>query len=146
MKEPKIIKGGIAVDDRGSVGFVNDFDFKDVKRFYMIQDHRAGFVRAWHGHRKEAKYFCATSGAYLICGVRIDDWDKPSKNLIPQRFVLSDKAPSILFIPQGYANGLMALTQDARVMVFSTASMEEAKSDDYRFEARLWDPWDIIER
>jgi dTDP-4-dehydrorhamnose 3,5-epimerase len=46
--EPKIINGGIAPDDRGSVRFVNDFDFAKVKRFYQVENHRAGFIRAWH--------------------------------------------------------------------------------------------------
>ena len=44
--EPEIIKGGVAVDDRGCVRFVNDFDFKDVKRFYQISNHEKGFIRA----------------------------------------------------------------------------------------------------
>ena len=33
-EQPVLMKGGLAVDDRGEVGFVNDFDFKEVKRFY----------------------------------------------------------------------------------------------------------------
>ncbi len=43
---PKILKGGVAVDDRGDVGFVNEFDFAGVKRFYTVANHRSGFVRA----------------------------------------------------------------------------------------------------
>ena len=31
--ETKIINGGVATDDRGSVRFVNDFNFDGVKRF-----------------------------------------------------------------------------------------------------------------
>ena len=31
---PFLIPGGVAVDDRGSVRFVNEFNFKDVKRFF----------------------------------------------------------------------------------------------------------------
>ena len=30
---PKLMKGGLAVDDRGEVAFVNEFDFAGVKRF-----------------------------------------------------------------------------------------------------------------
>ena len=40
--------------DRGEVGFVNDFDFEGVKRFYTLKNHPAGYVRAWHAHRREA--------------------------------------------------------------------------------------------
>ena len=51
-----ILDGGIATDDRGCVRFVNDFNFKGVKRFYQVENHRQGFIRAWHGHKKEGKY------------------------------------------------------------------------------------------
>jgi hypothetical protein len=53
---PHLIRGNIAIDDRGTLFFVNDFSLCDVKRFYVVNDHRAGFVRAWHAHRREAKY------------------------------------------------------------------------------------------
>jgi hypothetical protein len=33
MEETKVLNGGLAVDDRGSVSFVNDFNFEGVKRF-----------------------------------------------------------------------------------------------------------------
>ena len=32
--------GDLAVDDRGEVGFVNDFDFAGVKRFYTVRNHQ----------------------------------------------------------------------------------------------------------
>ena len=57
MDSTKIINGGIAVDDRGSVRFVNEFDFKNVKEFYHVSNHRRGFIRAWHGHKKEVNMF-----------------------------------------------------------------------------------------
>ena len=34
MDRPTLIEGGLHVDARGSVAFVNDFDFKGVDRFY----------------------------------------------------------------------------------------------------------------
>ena len=116
VPELKKMDGGLAVDDRGQVSFINDFNFKDVKRFYMVSNHSAGFVRAWHAHKKEAKYVLVVKGAAVIGAVPIDDWDKPSKNAKVERFVLSEKKPSILFIPAGYANGLCPLTKDAQIM------------------------------
>jgi len=144
--EPKIIQGGIAVDDRGQIAFVNEFDFRDVKRFYVIQNHKQGFIRAWHGHKKEGKYFFVAKGAVLICGVEIDNWENPSKNLKTHRFVLSEKKPSILFLPPGFANGTMSLTEDTLITVFSTSSLADSLNDDIRFESRYWNPWDIEER
>ncbi len=146
MKEPKLIKGDIFVDDRGEVSFVNHFDFKDIKRFYIIENHKQGFIRAWHAHKKEIKYFIVIKGAALICGVRIDNWDNPSKNLNVHRFVLSEKKPSILHLPEGYANGFMPLTENTKIIVFSTSTLEDSKKDDFRFHSHYWNPWTVEER
>ena len=144
--EPTLIEGGLAIDDRGSLSFVNPFDFSGVKRFYLVSNHRAGFVRAWHAHKKEAKFVFVASGAAVVGAVKVDDWANPSKGLPVKRFVLSGDKPSILHIPAGYANGFMNLTEDARVFFFSTTTIEESKGDDYRFDARHWDCWQVVER
>ena len=144
--EPLLLTGGLAADDRGEVGFVNGFDFAGVKRFYTVRNHRAGFVRAWHAHRREAKYVTAVAGAALVAAVRIDNWDSPSPSLPVTRHVLSAAQPKVLFIPAGYANGFMSLTDDARVMFVSTSTLDESKDDDIRYHARLWDVWTIEER
>ncbi|HUD06067.1 MAG TPA: dTDP-4-dehydrorhamnose 3,5-epimerase family protein [Candidatus Saccharimonadales bacterium] len=145
-QEPKIIEGGLAVDDRGQVSFSNDFDFAGVKRFYMVSNHAQGFVRAWHGHKKEAKYVLVVKGAALIGAVPIDNWDNPSKDAVVKRFVLSEKKPNVLYIPAGHANGFMSLTKDAQIMFFSTSSLEESLGDDFRYPARHWDIWSVEER
>jgi dTDP-4-dehydrorhamnose 3,5-epimerase len=142
----RLLKGGVAVDDRGEVGFVNDFSFAGVQRFYTVANHRRGFVRAWHGHRHEAKYATVVAGTMLVACVEIDDWDNPSLDLPVQRFVLSARTPAVLHIPAGFANGFMSLTDDARIVFFSTATLQESLSDDIRFPARKWDPWAIEER
>ena len=146
MQEPKLLEGGLAVDDRGELGFVNGFNFEGVKRFYSVVNHRAGFVRAWHGHKREAKYVMAVQGAALVGAVRIDDWANPSKGLQPARYVLSAHKPAALFIPAGYANGFMSLTGDAKLLFFSTSTLEESQGDDIRFDSRHWDIWSVAER
>ena len=146
MKKVTLIKGGTATDNRGTLSFVNDFNLENVKRFYMIENHKRGFVRAWHGHKKESKYFTVVRGSFLICGIKIDKWDNPSKNLKIEQFVLSEKSPAILFIPKGYVNGFMSLTENAKLIVFSTSKLEDSLDDDIRFNVRYWDPWKIEER
>jgi dTDP-4-dehydrorhamnose 3,5-epimerase len=142
----KLLKGAVAVDDRGEVGFVNDFDFTGVKRFYTVCNHQAGFIRAWHGHRHEAKYATVVSGSMLVCCVRVDDWENPAPDLPVQRFVLSDKTPAVLYIPAGHANGFMSLTAGAKIVFFSTSTLRDSLNDDIRFPARKWNPWTIEER
>ncbi len=146
FEKPILMGGGLAVDDRGHVGFVNDFAFRGVRRFYTVSNHRANFVRAWHGHKKEAKYVTAVAGAAIVAAVRIDNWNYPSRDLEVERFVLSANKPSVLFIPAGYANGFMSLTDDLKLMFFSTSTLEESTVDDIRFDSRLWDVWQVIER
>ncbi len=143
---PHLIEGGLSVDDRGQVVFINDFNFKDVKRFYMVSNHSANFVRAWHAHKKEAKYVLVTQGAAILGAVAIDNWDEPSKDAEVHRFVLSAQRPSVLYIPAGYANGFMTLTPDTQLMFFSTSTLEESKGDDFRYEARYWHIWGVTER
>ena len=144
--EPYIINGGLAVDDRGEIAFVNDFNFESVKRFYMVSNHKQGFVRAWHAHKREAKYVFAVAGAALVGTVKIDKWDKPSVDLPVGRYVLSSKKPQVLYIPPGYANGFMSLTSDLKLIFYSTATLAESADDDIRFYARYWDIWNVVER
>lgn len=147
MKDkPHIFEGGLAVDDRGETVFVDEFNFESVKRFYMVSNHSAGFVRAWHAHKHEAKYVMVVSGAAVVGGVRIDNWENPSKNIQVDRYVLSSKKPQVLYIPPGYANGFMSLTSDLKLMFFSTSTLEESSTDDIRYDARYWDIWNIVER
>ncbi len=141
-----LIEGGLSVDDRGEVGFVNEFDMHSVRRFYTVCNHRAGLVRAWHAHKKEKKFVTVVNGAAIVAAVCIDNWKKPSKNLVVNRYVLSAKKPVVLFIPNGYANGFMTLTEDTKLMFFSTVTLKESEGDDFRYEADYWNPWEIIER
>lgn len=129
-----LITGGIATDDRGSVRFVNDFDFSGVKRFYQVQNHERGFIRAWHGHRIEGKYVYVAQGSALVGAVNLET------NVI-DKYVLSDKKPTVLWIPGGYANGFKTLEEDTILMFFSTASIAETKGDDERFPYDKWDIW-----
>ena len=146
ITEPVCMKGKLFVDDRGEVGCVNDFDMRQVRRFYTVANHRAGFIRAWHAHKKESKYVTVTSGSAIIAAVKIDNWSQPSQDLNIHRFVLSAAAPSVIFIPKGYANGFKTLTVDTKIMFFSMATLEQSRKDDFRFDAYYWDPWQIVER
>jgi dTDP-4-dehydrorhamnose 3,5-epimerase len=140
------IPGGKAFDDRGSLSFINDLDISIFKRFYIVQNHTQGFVRAWHGHKKEAKAVVVVAGAALVAAVKIDNWDKPSKDLEVQRAVLSAEKPGALLIPAGHANGFMTLTEGAKVMFLSTSTLDESVGDDFRFDANYWNPWQIEAR
>jgi dTDP-4-dehydrorhamnose 3,5-epimerase-like enzyme len=78
--------------------------------------------------------------------VKIDDWDQPSKTLEVKRFVISEHSPAVVFVPAGYANGFMSLSEHGKLMFFSSSSLQESLGDDIRFPARHWDPWHVEER
>lgn len=145
-KKPLLMEGGMVVDDRGSISFVNEFQFEGVKRFYIICNHTVGFVRAWHGHKQEAKYVMAVSGAAVLAAVEIDDWQSPSKDLLIHRYVLSAEKPSILYIPKGFANGSKTLTENTKLLFLSTCSLEESEKDDVRYDPYYWNAWHIVHR
>jgi dTDP-4-dehydrorhamnose 3,5-epimerase len=141
LQLPRLMTGGLSVDHRGEVDFVNEFDFKNIKRFYVVSNHKAGMVRAWHGHKYEAKYVYVLSGTALVGAVGIDNWENPSKEYKVHQFILSSKKPAILYIPQGYVNGFKSLTDDAKLMFFSTKTLEQTLKDDIRFDAEFWNIW-----
>lgn len=145
-KKVEFLEGGLAVDDRGRVIFCNDFKMDGIKRFYQVSNHRAGFIRAWHGHKEEEKYIYVSQGSALIATVKVDDWETPDRDAQSERFVLSEMKPGILRVPGGYAHGFMTLTSDTNLIFFSTSSLESSLEDDFRFDAYTWNPWEISER
>ncbi len=154
--EPKLIHGGLAVDDRGEVAFCNDFQFAGIKRFYTVRNHRAGFVRAWHAHKQEHKFIGCLAGAVKVGAVFLGDLlEHPPKEppraasfqkLKPQTWTLSAHLPGLLHIPAGWANGWMSLTDDALLAVYSTSTLEESQKDDYRYPADWWNCWEVDRR
>jgi dTDP-4-dehydrorhamnose 3,5-epimerase-like enzyme len=148
MKIPYLVEGGISIDDRGVVKYINEFNFK-AKRLYTVSNFSSLFIRAWHGHKKEEKCVMVLKGAAVVAAIPIEDWAYPrdSKNIY--RYVLSDKKPAMVYIPKNCVNGFMSLTDDSQLLFFSSATLEESQEDDYRFEPDFWEwqsVWDVIER
>lgn len=121
-----LIKGDTAVDDRGIVRFVNDFDFKGVKRFYTVENFAEVFTRGWHGHKREAKYM------YVIRGDAMVE-TKPLDGGEIERHLLKKVDGNVLYIPPGYFNAVTTFG-DTEVMVFSTATLKQSLADDIREE------------
>ena len=131
-----IIKGNNYMDNRGNVIYFNDFDFKTIKRFYQISNHSQFFIRAWHGHKNETKYFFASSGKILLGLVNL-------KNEEIKKYYLNSEIPQIIKVPKNYANGFMNLTITSKVIIFSDKTVEQSLNDDIRFPFDKWNIWDI---
>ena len=145
-EEPIITKGGHFADERGTMRFVNDFRFENVKRFYLIKHPDISVVRAWQGHQFEKKYFFPVSGSFVVAWVKIDNFENPSDDLIPEYHILSETNSEIISVPKGYANGLKALEPNSEIMIFSDMKLEESTNDEIRFPAGWWLDWEKIAR
>ena len=136
--DPKIIQGGNFSDHRGTISYVNDFSFANIERFYMISNSEENPIRAWQGHKLDAKNFYCVSGSFKIHFVKIDNWKKPSKDLVIETVIVSASESKIVHIPAGYANAIQSLEKDSKLISFSTLPLENVNEDDVRYDSNYW--------
>ena len=123
--DPTVIPGGTAADERGVLTFANEFSMGPVRRFYTVRNHLNHYVRAWHGHMIEEKWFTVVQGAAAV-GTFLRDRPQDAT-----KTVLTEKG-GVLYVPAGFYNGTKSLTDDTIIMVFSSLSLQESLQDDYR--------------
>ena len=136
---PKLFKGGISTDKRGSVSFNNNLKFeKKIKRFYLVENFKKNFARAWHGHKIEEKFILCIKGRAKVSAVKINNFTNPSKKFKPFHFILDSKIPNVVHVPAGYANGSKSLSKDMKLLIFSTSTLNQSLKDDFRFSEKYW--------
>lgn len=138
MDKPAIIEGGFFEDDRGTLSFINDFKFDKIERFYMISNSDAKPLRAWQGHKFDEKNFFCVHGSFKISFVLIDNWENPSKLLKVESQIIKSTESNIIHIPAGYANAILSLESNSKLISFSTLPLSKIKDDDVRFEPNTW--------
>lgn len=143
-KAVRIWKGGTYSDERGRLSFVNELSLLGVKRFYTILHPSTYVIRAWQGHRCEAKYFFPLRGRFLIAWTKIDDFANPSNELRAEYHILDDADREIVHIPGGYANGLKALKNGSELLVLSSMSLEESQGDIVSYDKDRWFDWKSV--
>lgn len=135
---PKIIQGGNFSDHRGTISYVNDFSFAAIERFYIISNSEDNPIRAWQGHKLDAKNFYCISGSFKIHFVKIDNWENPSKHLLIETVTVSVSDSKIVHIPAGYANAIQALEKNSKLISFSTLPLANVSEDDVRYASDYW--------
>ena len=110
-------------DDRGYFTAIN-FE-NDIKRAYLIKNHKAGTVRAFHGHKKETKTLYCIKGAFKVICISMETggW---------KCFTITEKGNNVLKIPSTVYNGFVSLTDDSELLILSNSTFEESKNDDFR--------------
>lgn len=134
----KIIQGGNFLDHRGSISYVNDFSFKGIERFYIISNSDENPIRAWQGHKLDAKNFYCVSGAFKIHFVKIDNWENPSKDLRIETIIVSESDSKIVHIPAGFANAIESLETNSKLISFSNLPLANVAEDDVRYPYDFW--------
>lgn len=127
-----VINGKRFLDDRGFVSVINDFSeqFNDIKRMYIVENHVKGFIRAWHGHANEDKYALMLNGVAILAATPLSFNNEPIIKY--DAITISSDNPSIIKIPKGNYNGFKLLTDNAKIMFFSTSNLTDSIKDDFR--------------
>lgn len=124
---PEVFDIPVHQDDRGFVYCVRDNMFDDmIQRTYVVENHSKGLVRAWHGHRKADTYMHVIQGVVKIAAMNMENDEDITCA------VLTDRRPQMFYIPAGFYNGAMSLTDNTKILVYSTLTFDKVKSDDYR--------------
>jgi dTDP-4-dehydrorhamnose 3,5-epimerase-like enzyme len=138
LNKSSIINGGFSEDFRGRLDYINDFDLSKIKRMYFTMNAEVGFFRGWQGHKIESRWFFCVKGRFEVKLVEIDDWDNPSAILEPKVYILEEKNPQVLYIPNGYINGFSSLEKSSKLMILSNFNLGENPNDEVRFQGTKW--------
>lgn len=138
MSSVKLIHGSGFKDERGDLKFFNSFHMNEIIRFYEIAPVDTSTIRAWQGHKNEKKWFYCNCGEFVVNLIKIDNFDKPSRKLRADKYVLSAEEPVVLEVSGGWASGIRASQLDSRLLVFSNFTLEASKEDDFRYSPETW--------
>lgn len=135
------IDGANFEDQRGSIRFVNLFDLKNVRRFYIINNLDTSVLRGWSAHKVESRWFYVIRGSFMIDIVKIDDWEVPSQNLQVTKTVLSYEENKVLHLTSGYGTMIQAINPNSELLVFSDFGIENANDDNYKYPVDYFTNW-----
>lgn len=131
--DPKLINGNRHSDQRGILLYNNDFDASSVKRIYIIENENLEFKRGWQGHQIEQRWFSAVSGSFKIQLIKIDNWEKPSKDLEVFTYLIDAEKLNVIHVPSGYISSIQSLELNSKLLVMADYLLGEIK-DEYRYD------------
>jgi len=126
------ITGSRYQDDRGIITYNNDFDASQIKRIYTIENHSKDFIRGWQGHKVEQRWFSCMKGSFEISVIVVDNFTNPSKDLIIQKYLLTDDVLTYLHIPSGCITAIQAKEEGSKLLVLADYGLGEI-NDEYRY-------------
>lgn len=132
-----IIKGNKHVDGRGILCYNNGFDASQIKRIYTIENANVNFIRGWQGHRIEQRWFAAISGSFKISVIKVDNWEKLSKDLTVAEHVLDTDSLDFLHVDAGHITAIQALEENSKLLVMADHLLGETQ-DEYSFPLSIF--------
>ena len=122
MIQPKIIRGKLHEDNRGSLYYNNEFKLDEIKRIYEIKNSNTELNRGWKGHIIEDRWFLCSFGSIQISIKSI------SKSLIELNkstisIVLNSNTFDVLYVPKGFATSIKQIKKNSKITVFSNYSL-----------------------
>jgi dTDP-4-dehydrorhamnose 3,5-epimerase len=133
-----IYEGLKHTDARGYVNSYNSLNLAEIVRMYEISPISTELIRGWQGHQHEKKWFHCSSGSFILNLIAIDNFESPTADLTPIKFILESEKPKVLEISGGYVTGIKANEKNSTLTVFSNYSLDASKNDDFRFPIDLW--------
>jgi len=127
-----LLEGKKHQDERGIITFNNEFDASQVKRIYTIENSSIDYIRGWQGHRIEQRWFACMKGSFEISVIKVDDFEKPSKELTISKYLLTDDILTYLHVPAGFITAIQADEINSKLLVLADFGLGEIK-DEYRF-------------
>jgi dTDP-4-dehydrorhamnose 3,5-epimerase-like enzyme len=126
---PEVYDIPVHQDDRGFVYCVRDHLFSDmIQRTYIVENYSKGLIRAWHGHKRADTYMHVLNGSVKLAAMNMNDHN----DIVTA--VLTERKPQLFYIPAGFYNGAVSLTDNTKILVYSTLTFDRVQSDDYRLD------------
>jgi dTDP-4-dehydrorhamnose 3,5-epimerase-like enzyme len=163
LKDTILIRTRSINDERGYLCPITDNIHPELlNRACLVGNSARGIKRGIHYHKKEWKIYSVLTGSakfisfkipkeYFdnidLSGYPVDIAYKHWKEHIKlygeknpdalQTFVISSRSPAVLVIPAEHANGWVSLEDNTNIIFLSNLLYEDAKKDDYRFDASV---------
>jgi len=121
------------VDDRGYLSVILRSDHPQFTRFgqvYLVGNHRAGTIRAWHKHSVMWDWFFISHGAAKF-GL-VDDRSDSATYGNRWGVTLAARAPALLAVPPGVFHGWMSLSDDTQLISIADQRYGEPGWDEER--------------
>lgn len=128
-----LITGKKYEDQRGIITFNNDFDASQIKRIYTIENNSLDFIRGWQGHKIEQRWFACVQGSFEIDVIVVNNFDEPSRSLIPTKYTLDSEKLDFLHVKPGCITAIKAKEINSKLLVLSDYAIGEIR-DEYRFD------------